>query len=337
MNNKSILCAILASCTSISFAATTATTQAGNTSSVPPVALETVGSAPQQAPVGKYVNKPESQVYDEPAFVDSSSPSGGTAADVPISPYVIIGVDFDQQGGIQGAKNGGTVPFTDNGAYFTIGADKKIGNSGWVLGGYIKQKGSFAVQQNDADAGAPNGGFNPAVSSTEARIQAAYGTSFGLANIIRLDGMTGPYGAPGMSVNPQLRVENFTRYDTQYNKEFYQFAAQRLRYRTDGGYDARWLVGQGFQFSTHDTYEVSFIQDFAQAGEVGGLPTMVNGTNGSPFLAGTISKQLLTNSYTHVFSNKTALSLNANWVGSTYYTGNYQSGFEAEASFRIPF
>lgn len=291
----------------------------------------------EAAPAGKYVNKPESSVYEEPSFVDSSSPSGGNAAEVPISPYVIVGVDFDQQGSIQGAKNGGTVPFTDNGAYFTIGADKKIGNSGWVLGGYIKQKGTFSVQENDAspEPGVPN--YAPSVASTEARIQAAYATSFGLANIVRLDGLSGAYGAPGITINPQLRVENFTRYDTQYSDSIYQFAAQRLRYRTDGGWDARWILGQGFHFNEHNTYELSVIQDFAQAGEVSGLPTMVTGTAGSPFLAGTVSKQLLTNSYTHVFSNKTSVTLNANWVGSTYYTGNYQSGFEAEASFRIPF
>jgi len=324
---KLILTIIAAS--SASFAVATPNEESSTTE------REEVGIIAETAPSGKYKNKPESSIYEQPAFVNSSSPTGGTGAEVPISPYVIIGVDFDQQGGIQGAANGGTVPFTDNGAYFTLGFDKKVGDS-WVIGGYIKQKGSFAVQQNDASE-PNNGGYFPSTASTEARIQAGYGTSYGLANIIRIDALSGAYGAPGFQFSPVLRFENFTRYDTQYSKAFYQFAAQRLRYRTDGGYDARWLIGQGFQFNEHNTYEVSIIQDFAQAGEVNGAPFYVAGGNGSKFLAGTISKQLLTNSYTHVFSNKTSLSLSANWVGSTYYTGNYQSGFEVEAGFRVPF
>ncbi|RTL02062.1 MAG: hypothetical protein EKK57_02950 [Proteobacteria bacterium] len=295
--------------------------------------LEEVGMI-QAAPEGKYTNSAESTTYDQPAFIDSSSPSGGNAADIPIAPYVIIGVDFDQQGSIKGSDNGGTVPFTDNGAYFTVGMDKRISDS-WIIGGYIKQKGSFVVQQNDA-SNPNNNGYLPSAASTELRLQAGYTTNYGLANIVRLDALSGAYGAPGLEFTPALRVENFTRYDTQYNKTFYQFAGQRLRYRTDGGWDTRWFLGQGFQFNDYNTYEVSFIQDFAQAGEVNGLPLYIN-NNGSQFLAGIISKQLITNSYTHVFTNKTSLSLNANWVGSTYYTGNYQSGFEVEASFRIPF
>lgn len=290
----------------------------------------------ETAPAGKYKNKPESAIYEQPAFVNSSSPTGGSGAEVPISSYVIIGVDLDQQGGIQGAKNGGTVPFTDNGAYFTLGFDKKVGDS-WVIGGYIKQKSTFPVQQNDA-SDPQNSGYFPSTSSTEARIQAGYATDYGLANIVRVDLLSGAYGAPGFYFNPVLRFEEFLRYDTQYSKEFYQFAGGRARYRTDGGWDARAFIGQGFQFSERDTYELAFIQDFAQAGEVyGGGAFTVAGPNGQTFPAGIVSKQLLTNSYTHVFSNKTSISMSANWVGSTYYTGNYQSGYEVEANFRIPF
>lgn len=290
----------------------------------------------EAAPAGKYKNKPESTIYEQPAFVNSSSPTGGSGAEVPISPYVIIGVDLDQQGSIQGAKNGGTVPFTDNGAYVTLGFDKKVGDS-WVVGGYIKQKGTFPVQQNDA-SDPQNGGYFPSTSSTEARVQAGYATSYGLANIVRMDFLSGAYGAPGFYFNPTLRFEEFLRYDTQYSKTFYQFSGGRARYRTDGGWDARAFIGQGFQFSERDTYELAFVQDFAQAGEVyGGGAFTVVGPDGQSFLAGVVSKQLLTNSYTHVFSNKTSINLSANWVGSTYYTGNYQSGFDVEANFRIPF
>ncbi len=290
----------------------------------------------EAAPAGKYKNKPESTIYEQPAFVNSSSPTGGSGAEVPISSYVIIGVDLDQQGSIQGAKNGGTVPFTDNGAYVTLGFDKKVGDS-WVVGGYIKQKGTFPVQQNDA-SDPQNGGYFPSTSSTEARVQAGYATSYGLANIVRMDFLSGAYGAPGFYFNPTLRFEEFLRYDTQYSKTFYQFSGGRARYRTDGGWDARAFIGQGFQFSERDTYELAFVQDFAQAGEVyGGGAFTVVGPDGQSFLAGVVSKQLLTNSYTHVFSNKTSINLSANWVGSTYYTGNYQSGFDVEANFRIPF
>lgn len=295
---------------------------------------ENVGGAPEQAPAGKYMNKPESQIYDEPAFVDSSSTDGGTAADVPISPYVMIGIDLDQEFGApvyDGQSNTGSVPFTDNWAYFTLGVDKQVSEH-WVLGGSIKQKSTFGVQAQENVSGSNI--FAPAASVTEARIQAAYGSDYGLANIIRVELLSGQYGAPGQSIDPVLRFEDYLRYDTQYNKLFYQLVGARARAKTNGAWDARAFIGQGFQFSQRDTYEVSVVQEFEQLGNVSGAPTTYAGSN-TP--VGVISKQMLTNSYTHVFANKTSLGIDANWVGSTYFSGNYQSGLELEANFRIPF
>lgn len=298
---------------------------------------QTVGGPPELAPVGKYLTPTtESHVYDNPSYVDSSTPDGGTAAEVPISPYVIIGIDMDQQSnGWKMTGNGGTIPFTDNWAYFTLGADQRMGNSGWTLGGYIKQLSYVPLQQNNA-ASSSNSGFIGAYDGTQLRFQAAYATQFGLANIMRVDAMT-YYGAPGMSVQPMLRFEDFIRYDTQYNRKYYQFTGGRARYVTNNAYDARAFIGQGFKFNTYNTFEVAAVQDFSKLGDNYGQPIMIVAPDGSLSYPGIVSKQLITNSYTHVFKNKTSVTVNADIVGSNYFANSYQVGYDLEASFRVPF
>ncbi|MBX9865706.1 MAG: hypothetical protein K2Y14_02245 [Burkholderiales bacterium] len=294
---------------------------------------EVLGAGPDLAEPSKYNGSAESKVYDEPAFIDSSSDDGlSTAADVPISPYVIVGVDFDQaNGAINGPTNTGSVPFTDNIAYFRLGMDKKIGSS-WIIGGSIRQNSLFPVQaireQNNSST------FPPSASSTEARIQAAYGTKFGLANVVRLDGLSGAYGAPGTVLNPTLRLEDFLRYTTQYSDKYYQFVGGRARIRSNETWDSRIFAGQGFRFNEYNYYEIGFIQDFSKLGyNSRGLQTAYS--DGMP--VGVVSRQLITNSYTLVFKNKMSLNFNANWVGSSYFTSNYQNGYELESSLRIPF
>lgn len=294
---------------------------------------EVLGAGPDLAEPGKYNGGTESQVYEEPAFIDSSSEDSlSTAADVPISPYVLVGVNFDQaNGAINGPTNTGSVPFTNNMAYFRLGMDKKIG-SGWIIGGSIRQNSIFPVQaireQNNSST------FPQAASATEVRIQAAYGTKFGLTNVVRVDGLSGAYGPPDIVVSPTLRLEDFLRYTTQYSDKYYQFVGGRARIRSNETWDSRVFAGQGFRFNEYNYYEIGFMQDFSKLGyNSRGIQTAYS--DGTP--VGVVSRQLITNSYTIVFKNQMSLNFNANWIGSNYFTSNYQNGYELETSLRIPF
>lgn len=299
------------------------------------ISLENVGLGSESAPANKYTGE---STLDEPEFIDdNSSPDGGDAANVPLASYIMTGFNLDQQSaGRLTRSNGGTVPFTDNNFYIMVGTDKKL-SSDWVVGGYLQQKRNFPIQQNNAD-NPENNGYFAANNSTEGRVQGVYSTSFGLVNAIRLDLLSGVYGgSANVPFEPTLRIEDFIRYTTQYNKTFYQFTGGRFRYRTNKAWDTRGFIGQGFQFSPQNTYEISFIQELSKIGNANGSPLLVFDSDGNSFFPGIVSKQYLTNSYTHVFRNKTSLNLNANLVGSTYYTSNYQIGFEVEIGYRIPF
>lgn len=249
-------------------------------------------------PIGKY-NTSESSAYDTPLFIDEAAfTSGG----VPLAPYIVYEIDFDP------SANG--VSFGDTSQFLQLGMDKKISNS-WLLGGAIKQ-GAYI-----------NGiGANSTYSQFSLfRIQAAYGTSFGLANVIRVEEIIW-YGNNNPTYQTQ-RIEDFLRWDTQYSNVFYQFVGQRSRVRTDGGWDFRTFIGQGLKFNDYDTWELSVWEQWNQLG------------NGSQ--TGIYTSPHVSTTYSHTFMDKLTLYGELDWEGSTYATQTYQNSFGAEAGIRYPF
>ena len=296
-------------------------TQAIQSKSQKQKASESVGILLEAAPTNKYKNKPESTIVDVPLFLDDSA---GTAGGVPLSPYIIFEVDLDP------GPNG--VSFQDATSYVQLGMDKKIGN-GWTLGASAQQSVNIDGINGSQDWN------NSGQQTTRLRLQAGYGTSFGLVNIIRVDQLIwtggqfapggGPYGTGGDRPSYQTqRIENFTRYDTQYSDFMYQFAGQRLRMRSDGGYDYRLFGGQGFQFTDRDNLELTFYQQWTRlGGTFGAVKTGVFGT------------QEINANYSHTFANKITLYGTAIWQGSTFgmTNGSWSNSFGAEAGVRIPF
>lgn len=233
-------------------------------------------SVVEEVPAGKYETAPKKTV-DEPAFVDSSS---DTAAAIPVTAYVQVGVDLETN------TPNNNVSLANNGAYATVGADMKVSPS-WVLGGYVKHKSKFGgVNLPDGSATA---------ASDELRLSAGWGSSFGLSNVIRIDTMSGDYGT-GQEYKPVMRLENFTRYDTKYSKAQYQFASVSVRGRTDGGYNAEAVIGQGFRFSDRDTLELAAKNDFSQDGSFLANSGMLNKMNHT----GMVSKQKVSMAYTQI-------------------------------------
>jgi len=100
-------------------------------------------------------------------FLDDSGSTGG---EVPLSPYIIYEIDLDP------GANG--VSFSSASQFVRVGLDKRIASSNWTFGGWVSQSGSIDGINDSSDAN---------LQLTQARIQAAYGTSFGLVNIIRAD------------------------------------------------------------------------------------------------------------------------------------------------------
>lgn len=249
-------------------------------------------------PPGKY-NDNESSAYDTPLFIDDGSL---TASEAPLSPYIIYEIDFDP------GANG--VAFGDTSQFLQVGVDEKISDN-WLLGGSAKQ-GMYI----------DGIGSNSIYSQfTQFRIQAAYGTSFGLTNLIRLDEIIW-YGNNNPTYQTQ-RFEDFLRWDTQYSNTYYQFAGQRSRVRTDGAWDFRSFIGQGIRFDDYDTWELSVWEQWNQLG------------NGSQ--TGVYTSPHVSTTYSHTFMNKLTLYGQVDWEGSTYATQNYQNSFGAEAGIRVPF
>lgn len=249
-------------------------------------------------PAGKY-NTNESSAYDTPLFIDEGA---FTAAEVPLSPYLVYEVDFDP--GTDG------VAFGSTSQSLQVGLDEKISNS-WILGASAKQ----GVYIDGI-------GTNSLYSQYSMfRVQAAYGTSFGLANVIRLDEIIW-YGNNNPTYQTQ-RLEDFLRWDTQYSDTYYQFVGQRTRVRTDGAWDFRSFIGQGIKFDDYDTWELSVWEQWNQLG------------NGSQ--TGIYTSPHVSTTYSHTFMNKLTLYGQIDWEGSTYATQNYQNTFGAEAGIRFPF
>lgn len=249
-------------------------------------------------PTGKY-NSNESSAYDTPLFIDEGA---FTAGEVPLSPYIVYEIDFDP------SANG--VAFGDTSQFLQVGLDTKISNS-WVLGGSAKQ-GMYI------DGIGSNSTYS---QFTMFRVQAAYGTSFGLANVIRLDEIIW-YGNNNPTYQTQ-RIEDFLRWDTQYSDTYYQFVGQRSRVRTDGAWDFRAFIGQGIKFDDYDTWELSVWEQWNQLG------------NGSQ--TGIYTSPHVSTTYSHTFMNKLTLYGEIDWEASTYATQIYQNSLGAEAGIRFPF
>lgn len=255
----------------------------------------------ESAPEGKYRNKPESSVFDVPLFLDDSGSTGG---EVPLSPYIIYEIDLDP------GPNG--VSFSNASQFVRLGLDKRVASSNWTLGGWVSQSGSIDGINGSSDAN---------LQVTQARIQAAYGTSFGLVNIIRADELI--FSGNNTPSYQTQRFEDFLRWDTQYSKLYYEFAGQRVRVLTNGGWDYRGFIGQGFQFTDRDNWETTIMQQWVKLG------------NGSQ--TGVFNLQHLSTAYSHTFANKVTLYGDIEWEGSNYATQTYSNSFGFEAGMRVPF